>query len=353
MVVLQAFINISMVLALMPTKGIALPFISQGGSSLLLNLMATGILLNISNYAEKNVRSPVFGLDLLKQWSLGRRTGASGRLPGDYDRESEIRNPQCRTASVVFAGGGTGGHLYIGIALARELRRRNPAGDALFVGTRRGLEARIVPQEGFPCRVHRFCRIEKSGTLGGCAQFLPDSEKPVAGQAVVAQVRTRHCRGCRRLFFRAGGVGGLVAGQAHADRGTQCLSGAGESMARSRGRCRALWRSPTPLGTSARRRSSPGFRCGRNSCSCPRRARRAGELSLLIYGGSQGSRALNAIVCSALPGSEGARPRTPPDAPDRGAGARGSAPGVSGGGSGRATCRPSSRASTSSSAMPT
>jgi cell division protein FtsW len=53
MVVMQAFINISMVLALIPTKGIALPFISQGGSSLLLNLMATGILLNISNYAEK------------------------------------------------------------------------------------------------------------------------------------------------------------------------------------------------------------------------------------------------------------------------------------------------------------
>ena len=53
MVVVQAFINISMVLSLMPTKGIALPFISQGGSSLLLNLMATGILLNISNYAEK------------------------------------------------------------------------------------------------------------------------------------------------------------------------------------------------------------------------------------------------------------------------------------------------------------
>ncbi len=50
MVVSQAFINISMVLALIPTKGIALPFISQGGSSLLLNLVATGVLLNISNY---------------------------------------------------------------------------------------------------------------------------------------------------------------------------------------------------------------------------------------------------------------------------------------------------------------
>lgn len=48
MVVLQGFINISMVLAMIPTKGIALSFISQGGSSLLLNLMATGILLNLS-----------------------------------------------------------------------------------------------------------------------------------------------------------------------------------------------------------------------------------------------------------------------------------------------------------------
>jgi cell division protein FtsW len=50
MVVSQGFINISMVLAMVPTKGIALPFISQGGSSLLLNLLATGILLNLSHH---------------------------------------------------------------------------------------------------------------------------------------------------------------------------------------------------------------------------------------------------------------------------------------------------------------
>jgi cell division protein FtsW len=50
MVVLQGFINISMVLAMMPTKGIALPFMSQGGSSLLLNLLATGVLLNLSHH---------------------------------------------------------------------------------------------------------------------------------------------------------------------------------------------------------------------------------------------------------------------------------------------------------------
>jgi cell division protein FtsW len=53
MVALQAFINMSMTLAMLPTKGIALPFISQGGSSLLLNLLATGVLLNISHYGEQ------------------------------------------------------------------------------------------------------------------------------------------------------------------------------------------------------------------------------------------------------------------------------------------------------------
>ncbi len=52
MVVLQGFINMSMVLAMTPTKGIALPFVSHGGSALLLNLGATGILLNLSHHTK-------------------------------------------------------------------------------------------------------------------------------------------------------------------------------------------------------------------------------------------------------------------------------------------------------------
>ncbi len=52
MVVGQALINLSVVLGLMPTKGIPLPFISYGGSSLMVMLLATGVLLNISQHAE-------------------------------------------------------------------------------------------------------------------------------------------------------------------------------------------------------------------------------------------------------------------------------------------------------------
>lgn len=54
-----------------------------------------------------------------------------------------------RLTRVVIAGGGTGGHLYPGIAVAREVLARNPAAKVSFVGTERGIERRAVPQAGF------------------------------------------------------------------------------------------------------------------------------------------------------------------------------------------------------------
>jgi cell division protein FtsW len=54
MVAFQAFFNISVVLGLLPTKGIPLPFVSYGGSSLLINLVGMGILLNVSQHASSS-----------------------------------------------------------------------------------------------------------------------------------------------------------------------------------------------------------------------------------------------------------------------------------------------------------
>src|SRR5436853_2660182 len=51
--------------------------------------------------------------------------------------------------SVMIAGGGTGGHIYPGIAIAQEFKLRNAPTEVLFIGTARGLETRIVPREGF------------------------------------------------------------------------------------------------------------------------------------------------------------------------------------------------------------
>jgi cell division protein FtsW len=57
MVAVQAFVNVSVVLGLMPTKGIPLPFISFGGSSLLINLIGMGILLNVSQHATPSTEA--------------------------------------------------------------------------------------------------------------------------------------------------------------------------------------------------------------------------------------------------------------------------------------------------------
>ncbi len=51
--------------------------------------------------------------------------------------------------TIVIAAGGTGGHLYPAIALAREFLRRDPSTNILFVGTTRGIESRVLAHEGF------------------------------------------------------------------------------------------------------------------------------------------------------------------------------------------------------------
>jgi len=50
---------------------------------------------------------------------------------------------------VIIAAGGTGGHLYPGVALAREFERQVPGSETMFVGTTRGLEMNVVPREGY------------------------------------------------------------------------------------------------------------------------------------------------------------------------------------------------------------
>jgi UDP-N-acetylglucosamine--N-acetylmuramyl-(pentapeptide) pyrophosphoryl-undecaprenol N-acetylglucosamine transferase len=58
---------------------------------------------------------------------------------------------------VLIAGGGTGGHLFPGLAIADEFKRRDEKTDVIFVGTEHGIEARVVPREGYPIR---FLRAE-------------------------------------------------------------------------------------------------------------------------------------------------------------------------------------------------
>ncbi len=53
---------------------------------------------------------------------------------------------------LLIAGGGTGGHLFPALAVARAVKDADPDGDILFVGTEHGIEARIMPEQEFPIR---------------------------------------------------------------------------------------------------------------------------------------------------------------------------------------------------------
>ena len=73
--------------------------------------------------------------------------------------------------SVLIAGGGTGGHLYPGIAVARELLARGLGREVTFVGTAAGIEARVIPREGFPLELIRSAGL-KGKSIGALARGL-------------------------------------------------------------------------------------------------------------------------------------------------------------------------------------
>jgi UDP-N-acetylglucosamine--N-acetylmuramyl-(pentapeptide) pyrophosphoryl-undecaprenol N-acetylglucosamine transferase len=72
---------------------------------------------------------------------------------------------------VLIAGGGTGGHLYPGLAVAAELRARVPGSEVTFVGTAAGIEARVIPREGYPLELIRSGGL-KGKSIGALARGL-------------------------------------------------------------------------------------------------------------------------------------------------------------------------------------
>src|SRR5512139_3657827 len=67
---------------------------------------------------------------------------------------------------LLIAGGGTGGHLFPGVAVAEELRAREPDAAVRFVGTKRGIEARVLPELGWELELIEVSGLKTVGVLG-------------------------------------------------------------------------------------------------------------------------------------------------------------------------------------------
>ena len=94
--------------------------------------------------------------------------------------------------TLVFAGGGTGGHVFPMIAVAEAVKALAPDVRLVFVGTARGLEARVVPERGFPLELMRVLPLRGGGFggflrgLGRAAWSLPEGRALVKRLAPAA-----------------------------------------------------------------------------------------------------------------------------------------------------------------------
>jgi UDP-N-acetylglucosamine--N-acetylmuramyl-(pentapeptide) pyrophosphoryl-undecaprenol N-acetylglucosamine transferase len=208
----------------------------------------------------------------------------------------------------LIAAGGTGGHIYPALAVAQEIMRRAPESEVRFVGTARGLETRLVPQAGFELSL-----IESAGLVN----------MGMTARARGLALLPRSFFAARRLIRSFGpevvvGAGGYVTGPV-------LLTA-------------ALLRLPTLVMES---NAIPGFTNRRlarfvraaavsfevtvpffpgkaivtgnpvrpDFFGIPAKQRDPKSISLLLFGGSQGSRALNEAMISALPLLESERER--------------------------------------------
>ncbi len=96
---------------------------------------------------------------------------------------------------LIMAGGGTGGHLFPGLAVAREFQRRDAGTKILFVGSERGIEGRILPQEGFPLEAVAIRGIKGRGARGLLEALYGVPLSFIRSLGIIARFRPQCCIG--------------------------------------------------------------------------------------------------------------------------------------------------------------
>ncbi len=202
----------------------------------------------------------------------------------------------------MFAGGGTGGHLFPGIAVARALAARHPCVSILFAGTGRGVEARALAREGFAFEV-----VRSAGLVG---KSLPAILRALALVPVSLVDAARLLRRARPdLVIGLGGysAGPLVLLAALAGRPTMLLEqnavpGLTNRLLRPVVRAAAVSfeTAATWFGHKAFVSGNP-VRADFFAAGAARAVRAAGRLHLLVLGGSQGAHTLNVAMVAAAP----------------------------------------------------
>jgi len=203
---------------------------------------------------------------------------------------------------LLIAGGGTGGHLFPGVAIAEEVRARDPASSLLFVGTARGIEARVCPRDGWALDLIDVAGLKGGGVLGLLKGLFrvpralvqswrllrrhqPDLVLGVGGYASGPMVLAAALSGRPTAILEQNSVPGVT--NRMLGRVVRAVFGAFEAA-----------RAHFPAA-KYRLVGNPVRRKVRESLErATPQAEEAGD-TLLVVGGSQGAHAVNELVCAA------------------------------------------------------
>jgi len=206
---------------------------------------------------------------------------------------------------LLIAGGGTGGHLFPGVAVAEELRRRQPDAEILFVGTRRGIENRVLPELGWPLELVEVSGLKTVGVLGALRglfrlpraiwqsrriikRFRPDVVIGVGGYASGPAVLAARLRGLPTAILEQNSIPGLTNRWLG-----KLVRRVFLAFAHSKRFFRA--RKVEMCGNPIRRSIVEALT---EAADAP--AATGERPRLFVFGGSQGASAVNQLVCDAL-----------------------------------------------------
>jgi UDP-N-acetylglucosamine--N-acetylmuramyl-(pentapeptide) pyrophosphoryl-undecaprenol N-acetylglucosamine transferase len=207
---------------------------------------------------------------------------------------------------IVIAGGGTGGHLYPGIAVARELLTRRPDAQISFAGTAKGIESRVIPREGFALDLLRSGGLKGKSIAARArgAALLPVSladawtivsaRQPdlvigVGGYSSGPVVLTAALRGVPTMLLEQNAVPGLT---------NRLLARVVKAAAVTFDSTQTFFGSKAFVSGNPVR---PEFLAASGSHQESARDDQATVTQVLIFGGSQGAHAINVAMVEAAP----------------------------------------------------